>query len=414
MKPAALISSLSLSALLGLSAHTFGLGFRIADQGAEATARGDAFAATADDPSAVYYNPAGITQLQGTELLLGGYAISLKEKVNLNADSAPLRSKFSSINTDLQAIPNFYLTWTPKNSPISLGLGLYTPFGFGLEYPDDTAFRTVDRKGSIQFTTLEPVLAWKICDQLSIAAGPTFSYGKAELDQGVASPGDLFQFRGNGYAFGFTAGLMWKPAKQHQFGLTYHGPQRINFDGHTTLRTNSYEIPTPLGPYTVPGIRSRESANAEFNLPQIITAGYSFRPTDDWNFEFDIDWTDWHSLKDVTLHQSSGDMIIPYNWQSSFLYEFGVTRQLPYDFHISAGYCYSQQSVPNDSFSPAIPDSNRDIFSVGVGQKFKHFNWTFAYQYTVGPTRTINQGTLSDGTYRFASNALTLSLGYNF
>src|ERR1700691_3429787 len=81
------------------TAHSFALGIRIADQSAEATARGDAFAATADDPSAIYYNPAGITQLDGTRVLLGAYAISLKERVSLDAPGST--SKFSSINTDL-------------------------------------------------------------------------------------------------------------------------------------------------------------------------------------------------------------------------------------------------------------------------------------------------------------------------
>ena len=372
----------------------------------------DAFAATADDPSAIYYNPAGITQLQGTEVLLGGYAISLKDRVNLDAPGS--NSKFSSINTDMQTVPTFYLTWTPKDSPISLGLGTYAPFGFAVEYPDDTPFRTLARKGSIEYLTVNPVIAWKICDSLSIAAGPTISYGKAELDQGVASVGDNFQFRGDGIDYGFTAGIMWNPHRMHHFGLTYRGPTRMNFDGHTTLRTNPYDIPTPAGIATVPGIRSRQSANAEFNIPQSVTAGYSFRPTDDWNFEFDIDWTDWDTLNTVTLHQASGDIYLPFNWRSSFLYEFGVTKQLPYKFHASVGYVYSQDSVPNDSFNPGIPDSNRNIFSVGFGQKYDHFNWNVAYQYTVGPTRTIDVGSVADGKYRFDSNAITLSLGYNF
>lgn len=414
MKPTAFTHCLSLCLLLAcLSSDSFGLGFKIADQSADGTARGNAFAATADDPSAIYYNPAGITQLQGTEALLGGYTISLKERVNLDAPGS--ESRFSSINTDLQTVPTFYSTWTPKDSPISFGMGTYAPFGFGVEYPDKTPFRTLARKGSLEYMTFNPVIAWKICDSLSIAAGPTISYGKAELDQGVASPGDLFQFRGDGIDFGFTSGVMWSPHRMHHFGLTYRGPTRMNFEGHTTLRTNPYEIPTPDGKFTVPGIRSRQSANAEFNLPQSITFGYSFRPTEDWNFEFDLDWTDWDTLNTVTLHQDvTGNVYLPFNWQSSFMYEFGITRKLPWHFHVSVGYIYSENSVPNGDFSPTIPDSVRDVFSAGFGQKFDHFTWTFAYQRTVSPTRTIDQGTAVDGAYRFDSNALTLSLGYNF
>jgi len=413
MKPAPTTRSIAYFLILSaLSATSYGLGFRIADQGAEATARGDAFAATADDPSAIYYNPAGITQLEGTRVLLGAYSISLKSRVSL--DTPAENNHFSTVNTDPQTIPTFYATWKGKNSPVALGLGVYAPYGFAVEYPDDTPFRTVARKGSIEYLTLNPVLAWKITDTLSVAAGPTISYGKAELDRGIFAVGDNFQFRGDGMAYGFDAGIMWSPQEMHHFGLTYRSATRIDFDGHATVRTDPLTVPTAYGPFTIPGIRSRNSANAEFNLPQTLTFGYSFRPTKDWNLEADVDWTDWHSLKTVTLHQPSGDTALPFNWQSSFLCEFGVTKKFAHDFRASAGYCYSERSVPNDSFNPGIPDSTRHVFSVGFGQGYEHFNWNLAYQYTYGPARTIAQGTIADGTYRFDSHALTLSLGYNF
>jgi long-chain fatty acid transport protein len=226
--------------------------------------------------------------------------------------------------------------------------------------------------------------------------------------------GDNFQFRGDGIDFGVAAGIKWDPHPMHHFGLTYRGPNRINFDGHSTTRTESFEEPTPAGLYKVPGIRSRKSANAEFNLPQSLTLGYSFRPTEDWNFEFDWDWTDWNSLNTVTLHQQSGDIALPFNWHSSSMYEFGITKKFSHKFHASVGYVYSQASVPNESFNPGIPDSNRHIFSAGIGQHYDHASWALAYQFTFGPPRTISQGTAADGVYRFDSHALTLSLGYDF
>ncbi len=179
----------------------FSLGFRVADQNADATARGDAFAATADNPSAIYYNPAGITQLQGTQTLLGAYGITLKDKVSLDTPGA---NTFSSVNTKLQVAPQAYITYTPEKYPVSIGLGLYAPFGFAIDYPDDAAFRTLAIRGSLRYVTLNPVIAWKICDSLSVAVGPTFNYGDVDLEQGVIAPGDLFKFKGNGMAYDLT------------------------------------------------------------------------------------------------------------------------------------------------------------------------------------------------------------------
>src|SRR6188472_416504 len=112
------IISLALGSLRPNEAHA--LGFRIPNQDAEATGRGNAFTATADNPSAIYYNPAGITQLEGTRALLGAYAISLEAKVDLDAPGG--NNHFASTNDELQFAPQLYLTYKPKSSRVAIGL----------------------------------------------------------------------------------------------------------------------------------------------------------------------------------------------------------------------------------------------------------------------------------------------------
>ena len=373
-------------------------------------ARGNAFAATADDPSAIYYNPAGITQLEGVHTQLGAYSISLESSVNPHTPgAADVDTKF-----EIQTIPTAYLTWKPKDLPLAFGLGLYTPFGFGLEFPDDVSFRTLAKKGRIAFLTLNPVVAWEITPTLSIAAGPTFSQSGAKLAQGVINRGDEFLFEGAGQGFGFNAGVLWKPHPMHSFGVTYHSRTTVEYSGHSRLRIPAFSVATPFGPFPVPRTEREEDADLSFDFPQNIVFGYSFRPTPDWNLEFNLDWTDWDGLDTLTLHQRSGDVKIPFNWRSSFFYEFGITRKLPSGLRASAGYIYSENSVPNESFSPLVPDSDRHILSVGLGQTLHRVSWDLAYQYAYGPHRNISQGTLADGEYRFQSHAVTLSFGYHF
>ena len=399
--------------LLALTAPSaFSLGFRITDQDAEATARGMAFAATADNPSAVYYNPAGITQLEGTRTLLGTYATSLHERVD---PAAPGKSAFSNTNHELQFAPHFFVTTKAKESPFAFGLGTYAPYGLSMEYPDDTPFRTTARKGKILYVAINPVIAWKINDTLSIAAGPSLNYGSVELQQGVLAVGDTFKFKGDGVSYSYSAGLKWDPHRMHHFGITYHSAATIDFGGHTTLHTEPFTVPTPAGPFSVAGIDRREKAEARFRMPQNIVFGYSFTPTPDWNFEFNADWTDWSQLKTVTLRQQdSGKIALPFNWTSSWFWEFGATKKFSHDWQASVGYIWSENSVPESSFNPIVPDSNRHVLSAGFGQKHEHFNWNIAYQWAYGPTRTISQGTSADGRYRFQANAINLTLGYDF
>ncbi len=385
---------------------SYGLGIRIADQDAEATARGDAFTATADNPSAIYYNPAGITQLSGQHLSFGAYGIYLKDHV-----TAKIGGQSYDTTNQFDAVPHVYYTATPSSRyPISLGIGFYSPYGFGLQYPDNTPFRTLATQGQIVYLTANPVVAWKVCNELSVAVGLTINYGDATLSRGLFTQGDQFRFRGQGQAEGFNAGVLYQPFKWVSLGLNYRSSTSLKFDGHSDVKVRPFAAYGDDKLVTFP----RQDASAGFPFPQNAVFGISFRPARDWNLEFDLDWTDWNVLKTVTLNQTSGKVYLPFNWNSSFFYEAGLTHNFAYGLRGSLGYIYSGNSVPAANFNPIVPDSNRHIFSVGVGQDIKRFSWDIAYQLAYGPDRTISNGGLADGTYSFLSHAINLSFGYHF
>src|SRR2546422_5792003 len=100
-----------------------GLGVRVPDQGAIATARGNAFVATADNPSAIYYNPAGITQLEGQQLQAGLYVLAPGVQFDSPAGAR------AETKSDVNVVPQLYYVVSPKNLPLSFGLGLYVPYG---------------------------------------------------------------------------------------------------------------------------------------------------------------------------------------------------------------------------------------------------------------------------------------------
>ncbi len=399
--------ALSILALAPLPA--FALGIRIVDQDARATARGEAFVATADNPSAIYYNPAGITQLDGTQVRIGAYAITLEASVDPTVPGRSLDSKF-----EYQGVPQLFLTYKAPKSPVAVGFGIYAPFGFGIEYPDNTPFRTLAKKGRIEYLTFNPVLAIEVTKTLSIAAGPTVNHSKAKLTRGIIVPHDEFLFDGEGVGYGFNAGVFWNPHRMHHFGLTYRSETNVDYSGHSRVHIPSFTAATPFGPFPVAQFDSEEDSDLKFHFPQTIAAGYSFQPTPDWNFEVDVEWTDWDSLNTLNLKQHSGNIALPFNWESSFIYEFGVTRKFGRGLSLSAGYIYSENSVPNESFNPIVPDSNRHIFSLGLGQQLDRLSWDVTYQYAHGPNREVNNGTAANGTYHFQSQALTFSVGYRF
>jgi long-chain fatty acid transport protein len=346
---------LLLLATLLAAAPAYGLGFRVPDQNAAATARGDAFVATADNASAVYYNPAGITQLSGTEVLLGGYGISFNARVNLEAPG----SKDFDNKYDPQIAPQLFGTWHVPHSPVTLGFGMYAPFGFRNRYSDDVPFRQIAKEGRIQYLTSNPVIAVQLSRSFSVAAGLTVNYAKAELVNGVAAKGDEFRFEGDDTALGFNLGAMWQPTPKHSFGLTYWSGTSLNFDGYTHLQYASQTVTVPVAPgvfapITVPGADHKEHASARIEFPARVTAGYSFRPTPNWNLEADVDWTEWEGLDTVTLVQKSGNVYLPFNYRSSFLYEFGVTRYFG-PWHTAPAMSTASARCPTRTSIPSCP-----------------------------------------------------------
>jgi long-chain fatty acid transport protein len=98
------------------------------------------------------------------------------------------------------------------------------------------------------------------------------------------------------------------------------------------------------------------------------------------------------------------------------MYEFGVTRYFGSGWRASAGYMYSENSVPNSYFMATIPDSDRHLFSVGLGKSYKHLTWDAAYQLGIGPSRSVSGDTnpAYNGSYEFLSNALSFDIGWHF
>ena len=402
--------TLLIAALVLVSADSkAGTGFRLVDQDAAATARGDAFTATADNPSAIYYNPAGITQLKGVQFRASAFAVSIR------AESDAANGAHTENRSRESVVPQFFATWTPEHSPLSFGLGVYAPFGLNVKYPDDAPFRTAVKLAKIEYLTVNPVLAWQATPTLSLGAGATINYAAAELSRGIFQEGDEFKLRGAGASCGFNAGVLWQPAERHSFGIRYHSGTEVELSGHTSVRTKSFVVPTPFGPFRVPGMESEQDANGSLRFPQFVTLGYSYRPAPGWNLEIGAEWTDWNTLNELTVHRPGTDTVsVPFHWRSNWIYQAGVTRSWTNGWHASLGYIYAEKVVPEETFTPAVPDYDRHVFTGGFGYSGERWSVDLAYEYSHQPARTIAQGTVVDGSYRLDTHALSLSCGVKF
>ena len=401
-------------------------GFALPSQDAFATARGEAFVATADNPSAIYYNPAGITQLEGNNLRGGVYGLYYQPSFTPPKDASNQDNTYDETD-NFAAIPQFFYTHNLTNTPFSFGLGVYAPFGGKMSWPEKTGFRSVAISGELKYLTINPVAAVEVLPGLSLAAGAMINYSEIEMNQGLrrwAPRGtNFFRFSGDGWSFGYNAGILWQPHHVISFGATFRSSAKMKYEGNTDFELQP-------GVYNKPENRG---AQADFTFPLTAVFGVSYRPTPKWNIEFDATYTGWDSFDKVTIEQSQPPVKAPFDqnvpvdlgWQGSWMYQLGATRYFDSGWHVSGGYVFNENSVPDKYYSPLAADLDRHFFSVGTGWKGQRWSFDVAYQFGYGPDHTVTgsqpaskpsnfSGENADGTYKFISQAVSVSVGLHF
>jgi len=362
-------------------------GFRILNQSSSAIGQGLAFVAQADDPSAVYFNPAGMTQLKGVQFTAGILLIGAKisytsptgAKVNGNFDGTvvdpPPISFFVSANLKDVGFDSLE-DWT-------LGFGVNSPFGLTTRYPDNGPFSTASTFAALTVVDFKPTVAYKINDWFSLGMGldiytiPSY-IGEGQLvKRNRAGPpfaalgipvGTPLEINARATALGFNLSFLFTPVR--------------NSDGKPVLNLGFvYRSQTDLdleGNFLANGIRVA-GASAKLELPQVFSGGLAFWPvrnkSREWKLEVDLEYADWSNFENLNVSLSNGATLpIPENWSGSWVVMAGTEYKwlspaiLPdWEVAVRGGYVRSQSPVPEQTFDPAIPDNHFNSFSLGFG-----------------------------------------------
>ena len=371
-------------------------GYYLPNQDAFATARGNAFVATADSAAAVHYNPAGMTQLERPQAEIGAYGIVLGNSANVGGVEVDAED-------ELQVAPTLFYA-QPFNDRLSFGFGLNSPFGLGTDWGRDTPLSPVITEARLMFLRASAAAAYKVTDELSIGASVSLDYADLSLEQGWGPANSYFRFSGDDFGVSGSLGARWQPHEQHAFGLILASKTSFDLSGKTEASPG------------FPGVTSN-SADFDFMTPARIAGGYSYRPAPGWNLEANIEWLDWDSLNSLVLTPgvAGAPQSVPFNWQSSFIYEVGASYTTPEGYIFAAGYDMNMNSQPDADFTPAVSDADRSWFNIGFGRKCEEFSWLLAYQFGYS-NRTVDGAInpLANGKYESRHNALMFSWQQSF
>jgi long-chain fatty acid transport protein len=406
--------------LLFASSTSFAAGFRLPEAGVKAMGMGFAFTAQADDPSAIYFNPAGLTQLKGQNVMVGGTYV--RENGGEFTGTTPISAGPGETQKDLNFfIPNAYYTRTTNNGYVAYGIGIFAPFGLGQEYKDrnSSIFRNQITKIDLQTVVVNPTIAFKIDEILSVGFGIDWMYGKAELAKTPVVPGvgNLYNLdlEGDGDAWGYNFGLLLKPSPNLRIGANYRSPFTLKIkNGDVTIsNTNPLYGGVPaLG--TAP---SDTKGSATISMPATFALGAAYT-AGKLTLEADADWTFWHSfrslpitIQDQVLTLFSTDA--PKRWKDVVALRLGAEYRVTDPLALRAGFAYDPSPVPADTMGPELPDADRFNYMVGAGYKIA--NWTIdgAFMYVDKKDRTVTNPQFS-GTWTGDAWLVGMDVGYHF
>jgi long-chain fatty acid transport protein len=391
-------TAIMLAGLLSLTVNAGAAGFRLEGLDSAAVGMGNSFVAVADNASAVWYNPAAMTGLKGTNLSLGSVLIAFKA-VHANTSGAVDRTKSMA-----HLVPHFYAT--RELSPAWwVGFGVNTPFGLSTEWRKNAATSFVATKSEIETVNYGLNGACMVSDKISAAAGLSYYTVKAELNS-LASPTQEVKLAGSGSGLGYGTAVMYRYSGKWNFGVNYHSQVRVKLDGNMTIGSV-----TPI--------------KTDLTLPDILQLGAAYRPGNEWLFSAEADYTNWTTYRQLVIKQSADNSLVNTdinNWKSVWTFHAGAEHRASEFWKFRAGAFYDYNPVKEARFSARIPDADRVAVTAGAGYTKGNITVDVSYMYLRFLERKIGDslqddavgGTSLNGKYNSSAKFLGVTGGYRF
>ena len=439
---------------LFFSKNGYCAGYGIYEWSTRGNALGGTLIGRADDPSAVAFNPAGIVQLNGTQIQTGITLIYPNSDVTTNNPYLPTTRQTAQGQNNIWAIPHFYLT--QKLAPQWwLGIGVFSRAGLGVEYKNPKNFwgRYNNTYTGIKSASLNPNLAFKINDKFSIAAGMEaawldFTHEKT-IDSGavlkkakenplyaaLTVPPDIFnptntqrdiysKTFGNATGVGVNLALRFTPEDWITLGLTWRSKIQISINGKSKFdKTNAQNWLSGQGAMeqgVIRGLLKDCGTKGSAPIPEIFAFGITLYPIDNLSLEFDTLLTRWSAYKELSFVFDSSLPTITSrkDWKDAWRFQFGGEYALTPDFDLRASYVYDQSPINGNFADYIIPANNRHLFGFGIG--FTRDNWTIdlGYTYLLVESRNVQprpqEGVFKSRFDNGKSHLGSFSLNYHF
>lgn len=397
----------------GLSTGLFANGLNLNGFGARATGMGGAYVGQANDFTAIFWNPAGLTQLTKAQFGLSADLLVPSAKYGLGEFSMETKSKM---------YPAGMLGYAqPIGNNIVVGLGAYTLSGLGaawdntgleaaLVYPYPPAVFTPTLgaykwESFIGSVTLAPTVAVKVNDMLSLGASFNINYGFFKTDQWgqyvmVSPPAPAGDMVGaaptlinlgqqtmdvKGWGFGATVGLLFKPTDAISVGATYRTESKMKLKGTMEIENINYL-----------GLANDSDAEMEVASPMWLAGGIAVKPIEGLTLAFDAQYTNWAKIQSIGITFADPywqgalgeDAALVLDWKNKTQLRFGAEYDFG-TFAVRGGYYYDPAPAPDETLNILTPSFTYNSLAVGFGYHAGGLKLDVAVEYLMGKDRAV-------------------------
>ncbi len=339
-------------------------GFQVGLQGQKQTGMGLIGTGLTLGPSTLFFNPGGLSFLApkyGAELGISPLMSNVSFQKTL--PSAYEASTDNPLGTPFAA----YVT-ARMNEKLSLGVGVYTPFGSSTNWGEDWAGRFLIQDISLLSIFVQPTVSYKVNDKLGIGIGLVYAYGKVSLSRALPVLGQdgkegRAELEGATNAWGFNAGISYRPVPKLELGLTYRSTVTMEMDeGEAT-----FSVPLTLAS----NFPSPNTFSAKLPLPGSVNLGGSYKVNDKFLIGADIHYVFWHVydslIFDFEKNSSSlQDSRSPKLLKDNMIFRIGGQYTLNEKLNVRAGGYYDSPAVEDDYYSPETPDAVKIGLTLGL------------------------------------------------
>jgi long-chain fatty acid transport protein len=344
---------------------------------------GLAFTAVADDPSAIFYNPAGLGWQKHFEAQIGSEFLSKVKGDFEGANPFPGIGVTEKQHKTTFVVPNIYVV-APLTNEINFGLGINSPYGLGYRWDNPNGFsgRFISQNAVVQTADLNPVISFQATPSFAIAVGADYRLSKVQLERNSAainvftqSVVDVAHVKLNSeltdnHGWGWNAGILFRPVPQFSFGAAYRSKIKVDYDGTAKFT----QIPTGNAAFDAAVAASLPSAGdhpvqTSIEFPATVNLGTAFTFPGQFLVSLEADWTQWTSFKDLDIHFPDivgRDLHRENNWKNSWAYRIGLEKKFG-KMAVRGGYYRDKTPQPLSNSGPLLADNDRDAFSIGFG-----------------------------------------------